>query len=228
MADYTMSDLILSVLPRAGRLETDSGITIYGAASSIQSIIAKRLLDRKSDLLATGDLNLSIAVDGYSAALPAGFIAMAEKPSVADATDPSLDGHQLRPIHLDADEHDDPTWWEWYGTTAQTVEIPALRPRTYKIIGTTMYVRPKLSAAVTIRGKYFALKALLTAPTSVIPWGGIFDEVFRQGVIRILAAGDGIPEQDLEAYIFAEVDTVVNARMRILTHKPRVSHKNFL
>lgn len=75
-----MSDLILSVLPRVGNIEKPNGISIYRAATAIQSIIAKRLLDRKSDLLATGSLSLQIPAYGYSAALPDDFFSLPSRP----------------------------------------------------------------------------------------------------------------------------------------------------
>jgi hypothetical protein len=80
-----MSDLILDVLPRVGRMEIPSGITIYGAATSVQSLIFKRLLDRRSDLLATGNLFLIIPAYDYMAPVPSDFLSMAEKPRAMEA-----------------------------------------------------------------------------------------------------------------------------------------------
>jgi hypothetical protein len=80
-----MSDLILDVLPRASRVEKPSGITIYGAASSVQSLIFKRLLDRRSDLLATGNLFLIVPAYDYMVPLPSDFLSMAEKPRAVEA-----------------------------------------------------------------------------------------------------------------------------------------------
>lgn len=75
-----VSDLVLAVLPRVGNMEKPTGISIYRAANSIQSLIYKRLLDRKSDLLATGSLFLQIAAFGYSATLPDDFLSFAQRP----------------------------------------------------------------------------------------------------------------------------------------------------
>ncbi len=85
VSTYTMSDLILDILPRVGRLENHSGITVYGAANSIQSVIYKRLLNRKSDILATGNLFLVIPAYDYCAPLPSDFVSLAEKPSAVSA-----------------------------------------------------------------------------------------------------------------------------------------------
>jgi hypothetical protein len=65
-------------------VEQSSGITIFGAATSVQSLIFKRLLDRRSDLLATGNLFLIIQTYDYMAPLPSDFLSMAEKPKAVE------------------------------------------------------------------------------------------------------------------------------------------------
>lgn len=87
-----VSDLILAVMPRLGRAEDTSGISIYQAANSIQSLIFKNLLNRKSDLLATGNLSLTIPAYGYYATLPDDFISMAERPYSEDLADDWMAG----------------------------------------------------------------------------------------------------------------------------------------
>lgn len=79
-----MSDLIMAVLPRVGDADKASGVSIYRAATAVQSVIVKRLLDRKSDLLATGALSVQIPAFGYSAALPDDFLSMAQRPYAED------------------------------------------------------------------------------------------------------------------------------------------------
>ena len=81
---YTMGDLIVDVLPRLARKEKQSGITLFQAASSVQSIIYKTLLRRKSDLIASGDLDIEIPALGCYASLPTDFMALAEKPKAED------------------------------------------------------------------------------------------------------------------------------------------------
>ena len=75
-----MSDLIMAVLPRVGDMEKANGITIYRAATSVQSVVFKNLLNRKSDLLATGSLSLQIPAFGYSATLPTDFLSFPTRP----------------------------------------------------------------------------------------------------------------------------------------------------
>jgi hypothetical protein len=46
----------MDVVPRAAKIDTKGGVTILAAANSIQSMIFKRLLDRRSDLLAMSEV----------------------------------------------------------------------------------------------------------------------------------------------------------------------------
>lgn len=75
-----MSDLIMAVIPRVGDMDKANGITIYRAATSVQSVIFKNLLNRRSDLLATGSLSLQIPAFGYSGTLPADFLSFPARP----------------------------------------------------------------------------------------------------------------------------------------------------
>ena len=316
---YTMSALALDVLARVGRMERQSGLSIYQAATSIQSLIFKMLLKRKSDLLATGDLALVIPAMGYSAPLPSDFLALAEKPDSQDLytdwmagtvvsynsttgalvvsvnqaagsdtlaswdiatvavpgsyaqvigssltslavglgtktliatagmslavgayilivpTDMPLDtayyrSRRLRPRYLNDDEHDEYSWWEWYGLWGDTSELPCPRPNSYKIIGTTLYIRPKVIVSVKITGKYFAQLSPFSQQSDIIPWNGLFDEVFRAGVVRILLKGIEIPEADKDFAIFIdrEVSTVVDVRINLISNTRRLKRGNYL
>lgn len=76
---YTVSSLTVDVLPRLSQ-PANGGISIIQAINSIYQMIHKRLLSRKSDLVAKGDLAIAIAAQGYYGTLPIDFIAMAERP----------------------------------------------------------------------------------------------------------------------------------------------------
>jgi len=82
MALSTMSNLISDVLPRLARVKKTTGISIYQAANSTQSLIYKRLLNWRSDLLASGDLDLTITANTKSVSLPDDFVSMAERPRI--------------------------------------------------------------------------------------------------------------------------------------------------
>jgi hypothetical protein len=300
-------------------MEKQSGITIYQAANSVQSMINKRLLYRHSDLIASGDLDLVIPAMGYSAPLPSDFVALAEKPNSQDLytdwmagtvfsynsttgalvvnvnqsagtdtlaswdiatvavpgsyaqvigssttsltvgnvtqtlvatagmslsagayilivpTDMPLDTtdyrvRKLRPRYLNDDEHDEYSWWEWYGLWGDTSELPCPRPNSYKIIGTTFYIRPKVIVSVKITGRYFAALSHFAFPTDIIPWNGFFDEVFREGVVRIILKGVSVPEadKDMAVLVNREVDTLLDARISLIPNTRRVKRGDYL
>lgn len=317
-----MSALIADVLPRVGRMENPSGITIFGAATSIQSLIFKQLLRRESDLLATGNLFLIIPAYDYMTALPSDFLSMAEKPRAVEASswftttawmagtvtsytaatktlvlnvtssngsgtlaawslaagvlpgdmiytlDTSVSSvavgtgaktfvtvtelsivpgqniivsnvalptdsairSAMDPSYLDNDEHEDYQWWEWYRIYGETWETAAMRPRRFKVIGTNIYFRPKVSAPVMVTGKYNAKPSALTVSTATVPWNGFFDEIFREGVVRILQKGVAIPDADSDfmAFFAREFDTIINSRVRQIPVSRRLKRSNFL
>ncbi len=313
---YTVSDLTNDILQRAGRLDNPAGITLLGAANSIQSLISKRLLDRRSDLLVNDSLAITLPSNARSASLPSGFIAMAEKPKTRDisqymrgtvvsyvgsslvitvtqscgsqslrfdiytvpgkgetsvfrgvtnavavgsvgstvtiavasglsiqADDDlcfiphtmtlalTLDGrYTLQPHYLNEDHGDehDIEWWEWYGLFGWEFEIYANYHETYKIVNTTIYIRPYSSVPTYITGKYFGLPTTLS-DDSTIPWNNLFDEIFREGCIRILQKGIAIPESDEDFVLFfdREFNSVLNTRMHILP-KTRSSRSTFM
>lgn len=316
---YTVGDLVHDVLPRLSKLPKQSGISIYQAATSIQSLIYKMLLSRKSDIQASGNLDLTIAAGGYSIALPSNFLSVAEKPkatelytdwmagsvtsynavtgalvaniTTASGTDTLADWdialaatpgtystvigssttsltvgtgskaltvdlglslspgeaiyiitadlpatmtpykHKLQPSYLgddDDDEHDE-NWWEgyqidWYGEDA------CLYPSKYKIIGNTLYVRPAVIMSVQITGRYYVKPAALTGPADVILWDSLFDEVFREGVVRMATLGISIPEanQDFAIFLNREIETIINSRVSQVPDTRRMKRGSFL
>ena len=317
---YSIPELTTDLIQRLGRIENAAGITLLGAANSIQSLITKKLLDRKSDLLVgSNSLSLGIAAQGCSSPLPDGFMAMAEKPksmdlytdwmignvtaynsltgsltinvldssgtdTIADwiistvalpggnseriassttslaivavgspatltidagltiATGTSLyitpstlpstynvGSVTLQPDYLNEDnDHQDVEWWTWYGLYGWNWELPSRHPHHYKIIGSTIYVRPYVIYPVVIKGKYFAMPSKLIE-SSTIPWNGLFDEIFREGIVRIIQKGISMPDSDTDFVLFfkREFDTVINTRMHILP-KTRTHHSNFM
>ena len=86
-----MSDLIVAILPRVARTNQTSGITIFRAATSVQSLIYKKLLDKKSDLLVQ-DMSLSIPAFGHLATLPTDFLSLAERPQTEELIDDWMAG----------------------------------------------------------------------------------------------------------------------------------------
>jgi hypothetical protein len=301
----TISQLTVDVLPRLTAVQK-KGISIYQAANSILSLLYKRLVDRGSDLLASGDLDLIIPAYGYTATLPDDFVSMAEKPKstelytdwmagtvtsydsvtgvlVINSTNSSgtdslsdwkialaeipgssstivgestttltpttgtvtltittglslvagnyvfiipsdlpdtynLFEKVIQPTYLLEDQEHDYTWWTSYGLMSLRYEPPYNQPTYYKIIGSTFYVRPKVIQSVSITGKYNQQPTPFASPDDVIPWKGLFYEVFREGVVRIMTKQIAIPDADADFMLFfdREVNIIVNSRYRVL------------
>jgi hypothetical protein len=314
-----VSDLIISVLPRLGNLEKNSGISVYQAATSIQSLICKNLINRKSDLQVTGSMNIQIPAFGYYGTLPTDFIAPAEKPYSEDLVDNWMAGtvtsydsvtgslvmnvtsnsgsetltdwyiamagvpgvpasnigssltsittgtgsktfvtqaglvlptgqyliisgessptgwhgrrRTLQPNYLGDDEEQqhDLRWWEDYAFFYDE-PIAYTRPSRYKIIGSTIYIRPKPIVDVLIKCRYYALPVALTTASQTILWNGLFDEIFIEGVIRIIIKGTAIPEADADFMVFfnREFNFVLNARSRLIPKRHRTKRDSFL
>ena len=313
-----MGDLLKAVLPRVGRKIEGSGITIFQAATSIQSVIYKNLLKRKSDLLATNDLSLSIPAFGYAATLPTNFIAVAERPQTQELVDDWMAGtvtaynnltgvlsvnvtqftgtdtlsywsvalgpvpgtpasnignstttltcgagiqtmttqaglnlkvgqylilssanspsgwygrrHLLQPNYLADDQEDhDQDWWNWYGYYGAW-DIPYHRPHTYKIINTTIYIKPKPIVDILLIGKYFQIPVPLITTAQVIPWNSLFDQIFFEGCVWIIVKGVAMPEIDpaFQAFFKREFDTVIDARIDLIPQNRRLHRSNFM
>jgi hypothetical protein len=221
----TMGDLILDVLPRL--VNAPKSISIYQAANSILSLVYKKLLDRGSDLLASGNLSMVIAAQGYYATLPTDFVSMAEKPRVQE-TGTDYTG-TLQPKTLIEDDGYGEPWWESYGIYSEYYSPPTNLPSQYKIIGNTFYVRPQVIDEVTILGKYNQKPINFTLTTDIIPWNGLFYEVFKEGVVRIIMKEISIPDADADFMLFMrrEMDVVLTSRGKILPHK-RTTRGSFL
>ena len=87
----TIGDLVFDVLPRLSA--APRGISIYQAANSVLSIVYKKLLERDSDLLVSGKLNLIIPAGERYADLPEDFVSLAEDTEIAQTDlDINLDG----------------------------------------------------------------------------------------------------------------------------------------
>jgi hypothetical protein len=134
----------------------------------------------------------------------------------------------LQPNYLndDADDHD-VSWWDWYSYSSLTDNY---KPDVYKIIGSTFYLRPTPAVDILVKGKYNAIPTVLTLATQTIPWEGKFDEIFTEGVVRIITKGISIPDTDVDFMTFfnREFSTVVISRASIIPRNGRLKAGNYL
>lgn len=147
--------------------------------------------------------------------------------SIVDSLINSTIHQHLQPSYLgDEDEHHDRGWWDWYGSSSETTS----RPHKMKIINTTMYTRPKSTNDIYIKGRYFQIPDKVGTPAGILPYGNLFDETYREGVVKILTTGIAAPETDpvFAEFIYRDVDVVLQSRVRMVKSTHRVGRHNFI
>jgi hypothetical protein len=144
----------------------------------------------------------------------------------------SIPMSRLDPEYLNDDDHEDYLWWEEYKLYGTTFETASARPRKFKVVGTNFYVRPKVITPVIISGKYNAQPAAFVEGVFTVstPWGGLFDEIFREGTVDILQRGLTKPDADqlFMLYFNREFGMLINARARIIPETGRTRRGNFM
>lgn len=144
----------------------------------------------------------------------------------------SISRASMQPEYLDDDTNNEYSWWVNYRYYGETFESAALRPRSYKILRTDFYCRPKVSDPVLISGRYNAKPTAFTEGTltTEVPWNGLFDEIFREGMARMILKGYTIPDSDNDFMLFfnREFGTVINSRARIIPSTGRTKRSNFM
>lgn len=216
----TVSDIILDALPRlAGTKPT--GTTFYQAINYVASMLARRLINRRSDLLVQLEKTWTITPASQYYDLPTGFVSLRERPF-----NPNFSSYD------DGDEDD-------LGTIAWVEPIQedrtyynnrtCLTPEAYELLGQQIVFYPALDPNVTsvdIKARYYSLPTAISSPTVTdpnthivsdvqIPFNGMFDQAFFQGAPRVVAKGLAViqADPDFEAFLNAEVDTILNARV---------------
>jgi hypothetical protein len=228
----TVKQLVLDALPRIAKAPP-TGTTFYQAINYVASMIAKRLIKVKSDLLVQMENTWTVTPDTVYYDLPDGFISLAEKPY-----NPDYSG-----------SYDDDNWdsdnsqsyggydYDLYGRSGCLEPITgsrarfqgqtALSPYKYELLGLTQIVfYPALDpslVSVSILARYYGMPSIIDSPTQTvenvtsdvpIPFNGLFDQAFFQGVPRVITKGLNViqADPDFEAMLQNEVDTVLNAR----------------
>ena len=122
----------------------------------------------------------------------------------------------LEPEYLDTDDYDDHWWLSNYQLHYESLENASVCPRWYKVINTNIYVRPKVSGPIMISGKYRAKPSELTLPTDILPYNGLFYEVFKEGVVHIINRNTSIPDADPQFMVLfnREMDAILSSRFR--------------
>jgi hypothetical protein len=241
----TVSQLILDALPRLGN-SPPTGTTFYQAINHVASMLARRLLNRRSDMLVALETSWAITPDTQYYALPAGFVALREKPynpHISDggyySDDDDDDSHRLGEGHRRSiiEPIDRPR--EYYQHRVCT------SPERYELLGQQIVFYPPMAPqdpdnpqTVSVVARYYALPSDISGPTAVVddapvlvpvPFNGMFDQVFFQGVPRVVVKGLAAiqADPDFERFINTEVDTVLGARVEPLPDR-RMKRRNYI
>jgi hypothetical protein len=204
----TVINIVYDALPRlAGAKPT--GTTFYQAINYISSLIGKRLINRRSDLLQTQEMSLDVTPADQLYNLPPGFISFAEEPFSPDS---GCHRRPIEPLEKHRSYYQDRT---------------ALVPCRYNLLGQQIEFLPAIDpnvTSVTIKARYYALPGMVAGPTvtvddvttpAPIPFNSMFDFVFFQGVPRVIVKGLAVvqADPDFEKFLYDEVDTILNARV---------------
>lgn len=191
----TVTELLQQVMPRLASKPADatSMLTFVDAAQAVSDMITRRLWKRRSDLLKTAwtSANLDADTDVCSVSLPSGFLGFVEHPYISGYSDYLLPlPENSRQIYTDKGH-----------------------PVYYEITGTTLTLYPPPIIDVVLKGIYFASPTALTALSGTIPFGGLFDSVFRDAVIPVANKGIYLAADPVfEAAVNTHVDGILSLR----------------
>lgn len=143
-----------------------SGITSYviPAINELLQVIDITLYQMKSDLARTA-LSVALEEDDASCSMPTEFIALSEKPWIDGETS------TLNPI---PDRK-----------TALSLSTTSSTPMYYELIGSTLKLYPPTGEAGTLKGYYFAFSTAMSSASSTIPFGGIFDLLIKEYLVKM-------------------------------------------
>jgi hypothetical protein len=224
----TVSTLVMDALPRlAGQKPT--GTTLYQAINYVTSMLAKRIINRRSDLLVSLETTWTVTPAGQYYNLPTGFVSLAENPfspqyaGGGDDFDYG-DGGDYHLGHSDIEPLDKHRSYYQHRT--------ALVPRRYELLGQQIVFYPPIDPSVTsviVVARYRGVPAPISGPSGAIPFNGMFDQAYFQGVPRVMVKGLAViqADADFEAFLSAEVDSVLVARSVPLPDN-RMRRRSFL
>ena len=267
----TVADIVFGALPRIPKGEA-SGTTFVQAINYVASMLARRIILRRSDLLATqeaiftlvpgtpyvpssGDTPAVPAVPSQTLYnLPVGFVSLAEAPfnprahpgyDYPDDCTPSYGDYsdycRCGDRRMDLEPLTGPrSWFE---------HRRCWSPSHFNLLGQQIEFLPKLNwvdsswvpppapawwtgpwpAPIEIHARYYSLPLPVAAPADPIPFNGMFDQAFFQGVPRVVVKGLAViqADPDFEAFIQAEVDTILIARTEPMPER-RMKRSNYM
>ena len=140
---------------------------IYPVINNAVRMINKRLRVHEVSMI-RGSLSVSFSADSSSASLPSDYWGLIEKPYINGKT------YALEPVP------DQSTKLRYTSNST---------PSYYEVVGTSLYLYPGTSSAITINGAYWTQPTTLTKPTDTMPYSELFDEVIQEALMKIYKTG---------------------------------------
>lgn len=185
-----LQDVLDKVLGRVSRQGIVAEYSFMDAANAVQQIITRRLLLKKSDLLLE-DFTAAIVAPASTFTLPTGFKGFAERPY--------LSGTSTHLMTL-------PRELRSQLTTPGT-------PKFYEMRGTTVKLFPTPSANVTVVGVYYKEPTAFTTLTATMPFGGLADDIFVEGITRLAVTGMKTAiDPEFLAMIYNQLEEILSSR----------------
>lgn len=185
----TALELLDDVLPR---LTETAGVDFLQALNAALRSIGKRLASRRSDL-SKSLVTLDYFAGDESIALSAVILGFSENPVA------NLGTGTVTLTPLESGERDS--------------LMRSGEPRRFELLGSSLCLYPYPTADGTVTGMAFCLPQTVTVLNKTLPWHGLFDDLLRQAVHRILSTGLAyVATTEFEALVTKEVDALLALR----------------
>lgn len=183
----TVQQIVDQVLPRIATVKT-AGMTAIDSINAITNMIFKRLLARKSDLV-TAEIAIMYATGVMAMAVPTTFFGLKTQPYIPGSV--ALDNVRDKS--------------QWYGNPGE--------PREYELRQGTMYVYPTPTETTTIKMEYFRNPGVVDSFDDVVPFTGMFNQVYIEGIINFATKGPAYQtDQAFAAFVQSEIETILPSR----------------
>lgn len=181
----TVQNLVDAVYPRLRLI--DPQFSFVQGVNEITQVLFDELVSREENIVKAPFSLTFNDTDPSSKALPADFRGFDGKPYISGQT------NHLEPF--------DPSLRADYdGKTCTT-------PEYYEILGTTLYLRKAPEAEVTAKGMYYKWPGTVSALSDTMPFGGIFDVAYREGIIRLNELGLAFAlDPAFQAFLFSHLE----------------------
>ena len=197
-----VQQLIIDIFPK---LSGNPIVTsLFSALATANNSIFARLMNYDSDLIKE-DLDITIPADGNRVTLESDFRGLVDTPQIAGKK------YYLSPL-MDRDR-------------AEYLAATAAPPTKYELRGFTFRVFPTPTEETSIVGTYYSKPADATTLSEALPYEGLFDQLFKDAVARIMLLGTSATIMaEFEAFVDEQIVKVISVRSG---RKPRRVRGNY-